>query len=56
MKLQFLSIQRDKIIIEGKREVVLRGVNLGGWLMMEGYILGEGIFPSRDSREGLPKN
>lgn len=39
-KLSFLSTKRGKIINERNKEVLLRGVNLGGWLMMEGYILG----------------
>ena len=55
MKLQFLSIQRSKIITEGKREVVLRGVNLGGWLMMEGYILGGRNIPEQRFKRGFAK-
>ncbi|MEN3013429.1 MAG: cellulase family glycosylhydrolase [Endomicrobiia bacterium] len=36
-----LQIKQEKIIEETtSTEIRLRGVNLGGWLMMEGYILG----------------
>ncbi len=35
----FLSVEKDKIINEKKESIHLKGVNLGGWLMMEGYIL-----------------
>lgn len=34
----FLHTSKTKIILNGKA-VTLKGVNLGGWLMMEGYIL-----------------
>lgn len=35
----FLKTRACKIVDTGGREVFLRGVNLGGWLLMEGYIL-----------------
>lgn len=34
----FLQVQKSQLVHAGER-VRLRGVNLGGWLMMEGYIL-----------------
>lgn len=34
----FLKVQGQKIFA-GRRPVILKGVNLGGWLLMEGYIL-----------------
>lgn len=34
-----LTIKNNNIINSKGRKVFLRGVNLGGWLMMEGYIL-----------------
>jgi aryl-phospho-beta-D-glucosidase BglC (GH1 family) len=37
---RLLQRQKDKIV-DGRGQVVtLRGLNLGGWLMMEGYLLG----------------
>ncbi len=39
MKYSFLRTQRTKIFDAMGREIFLRGVNLGGWLMMEGYFL-----------------
>lgn len=38
--MDFLSIRDGTIINTAGIEVILRGVNLGGWLMMEGYLLG----------------
>ncbi|NTV29563.1 MAG: glycoside hydrolase family 5 protein [Candidatus Omnitrophica bacterium] len=35
---QFLSVYRSRIVLDGS-PVRLKGVNLGGWLMPEGYIL-----------------
>ena len=34
----FLNIQESQIQSDGK-DVHLKGINLGGWLLMEGYIL-----------------
>ena len=39
MKLPFLEIQKAKIVDAQNHPVALRGVNVGGWLMMEGYIM-----------------
>ncbi|MCM8791814.1 MAG: glycoside hydrolase family 5 protein [Candidatus Omnitrophica bacterium] len=36
----FLSVQGNDIVDEKKNPLILKGINLGGWLMMEGYILG----------------
>lgn len=36
---RFLRTQKTKILAGGHQPVILKGVNLGGWLMMEGYIL-----------------
>ena len=35
----FLRTEEGKIVTANGRKVMLRGVNLGGWLMMEGYIM-----------------
>ncbi len=37
---KFLITRGTKIVKPNGRPIVLKGVNLGGWLMMEGYILG----------------
>src|SRR3989338_6933782 len=34
----FLKVQKTEIL-NRHQPIILRGVNLGGWLMMEGYIL-----------------
>ena len=34
-----LSIKNSKIVNKSGKQVLLKGFNLGGWLMMEGYIL-----------------
>lgn len=52
-----LSIKNGKIVDQQGQPVNLRGVNLGGWLMMEGYILGgrnipEHVFKAEISRTG----
>ena len=36
---EFLRTHKTKIVNAKGRPVILKGVNLGGWLMMEGYIL-----------------
>ncbi|MDD5259792.1 MAG: glycoside hydrolase family 5 protein [bacterium] len=38
--MDFLQVKDGRIVNAKGKEVKLRGVNLGGWLMMEGYILG----------------
>ncbi|MCK5580729.1 MAG: glycoside hydrolase family 5 protein [Candidatus Omnitrophica bacterium] len=35
---EFLRVDKTKILA-GKKPVVLKGLNLGGWLMMEGYFM-----------------
>jgi endoglucanase len=44
---KFLRTQRTKIISSDNRPVMLKGVNLGGWLMMEAYILYAPNFPEQ---------
>jgi aryl-phospho-beta-D-glucosidase BglC (GH1 family) len=36
----FLQVKKDNIVNEKGKRIILKGLNLGGWLMMEGYILG----------------
>ena len=40
MNVSPLHIENGKIINAAGKKVSLKGVNFGGWLMMEGYILG----------------
>lgn len=39
MKQNFLKVSKGSIVDAKGRRVILRGVNVGGWLMMEGYIM-----------------
>ena len=39
-KLPFLKVSGTKIVDDAGKNVLLRGVSLGGWLMMEGYMTG----------------
>ncbi len=36
----FLHTKKGSIVNENGEKVILRGVNFGGWLMLEGYIMG----------------
>jgi len=51
----YLSIQDGKIINSNNERVLLRGVNLGGWVMMEGYILYGRNIPEKSFRFNLEK-
>ena len=35
----FLKMRKTELFVSGNQKIVLKGVNLGGWLMMEGYIM-----------------
>ena len=35
----FLKTEKTKIVASKNKPVLLRGINLGGWLMMEAYLL-----------------
>lgn len=50
MKLPFLKTDGTRIVDESGKEVLLKGVNLGGWLMMEGYMFGGRNTPEHDFR------
>ncbi len=51
-----LTIKNGKIIDElTQSEVKLNGVNLGGWLMMEGYILGGRNIPESEFKKRFEK-
>lgn len=54
-KLPFLKVDKTKIIDDAGRSVTLQGVALGGWLMMEGYMLCGRNIPERSFRESFEK-
>lgn len=54
-ELPFLKVEGGRMVDDGGRKVTLRGVNLGGWLMMEGYMAGGRNLPERSLRESLEK-
>ena len=43
----FLRTNKTEIVSKGNKPVKLKGVNLGGWLMMEAYILHAPNFPEQ---------
>ena len=47
----FLRARKTKIVKANGQPVLLKGVNLGGWLMMEGYIMHSLNFPERKFKE-----
>ncbi|MBN1870190.1 MAG: cellulase family glycosylhydrolase [Candidatus Omnitrophica bacterium] len=56
----FLKTDKTRIVTEDKKPVFLRGVNLGGWLMMEAYILHAPNYPEqkfkKEFADALGKN
>jgi aryl-phospho-beta-D-glucosidase BglC (GH1 family) len=54
-KLPFLKVSGQKIVDESGKQVVLKGVNLGGWLMMEGYMFGGRNIPEHDFKGSFEK-
>jgi len=54
-KLPFLKVNGTRIVNETGKETVLRGVNLGGWLMMEGYMFGGRNTPEHDFKASFEK-
>ena len=50
-----LHVHDSRIVDDHGATVLLRGVNLGGWLMMEGYILGGRNIPEHHFRKRLRK-
>lgn len=49
----FLRVKDGDIIKPSGKPVILKGVNLGGWLMMEGYILGGRNIPEQEFKKTL---
>lgn len=55
MRLPFLKTNGTRIVGESGKEVVLKGVNLGGWLMMEGYMFGGRNTPEHEFMSSFEK-
>jgi aryl-phospho-beta-D-glucosidase BglC (GH1 family) len=53
--LPFLKIDKTRIVDEAGKPVVLKGVALGGWLMMEGYMHCGRNIPEREFKALLAK-
>lgn len=47
---KFLKVHQGKIVQEAAQPLILKGVNLGGWLMMEGYLLHGANIPEKRFR------
>ncbi len=54
-ELKFLKVSGRDIVDESGKKVRLQGVNLGGWLMMEGYILGGRNIPESEFKRNLAR-
>ncbi len=54
-RLSFLKVDKTRIVDEDGRAVTLRGVALGGWLMMEGYMMCGRNIPERSFKEELAR-
>jgi aryl-phospho-beta-D-glucosidase BglC (GH1 family) len=54
-ELKFLQVSGKDIVDENGKKVRLHGVNLGGWLMMEGYILGGRNIPETEFKRNLTR-
>ena len=54
-KLPFLKVKGTQIVDSSGTPVMLRGVNLGGWLMMEGYMLAGRNIPEKAFKESFEK-
>jgi aryl-phospho-beta-D-glucosidase BglC (GH1 family) len=51
--LSYLKVKDKNIVDENNRIINLKGVNLGGWLLIEGYILGIPNFPEKIIRKKI---
>ena len=54
--MQFLRVSQGKIVDQKGKSIILKGVNLGGWLMFEGYILGGKNLPAREFKNRLKQS
>lgn len=54
-KLPFLRVDKNDIVDESGKPVTLKGVALGGWLMMEGYMYYGRNIPEKTFKENFEK-
>ena len=54
--LPFLKVNKTNIVDEAGKPVTLKGVALGGWLMMEGYMMAGRNIPEREFKAALAKS
>jgi len=50
---QFLKTEKVRIVSQAGQPVELKGVNLGGWLMMEAYFMHSPNFPEQHFKKGF---
>jgi len=55
-KLQFLKVRGADIVDERGRRVMLKGAALGGWLMMEGYMMCGRNIPEKTLKANITKS
>ncbi|MFA6079364.1 MAG: glycoside hydrolase family 5 protein [Candidatus Omnitrophota bacterium] len=55
-KLPFLHVDKTDIVDESGKPIFLKGVALGGWLMMEGYMMCGRNIPEKAFKEGLERS
>ena len=53
--MDLLQVKNGRIINTKGKEVKLRGVNLGGWLMMEGYLMGGRNIPEHTFKKEIAR-
>jgi len=51
----FLRVKNGNVVTASGKPIMLQGINLGGWLMMEGYILGGRNIPEQEFKKNLAK-
>lgn len=54
-KLPFLKVNNTRIVDDSGKAVILKGISLGGWLMMEGYMLYSRNIPERDFKASFER-
>lgn len=51
----FLKVKGEDFVDRYNQRIILKGINLGGWLMMEGYILGGRNIPEHEFKNNFLK-